>query len=441
IQTLVPYIQVPDSRLALGLLSSHLLKHPSRGMRMLAVTGTSGKTTTTYLLESILKAAGYQVGVIGTVNFRFGDRVYPSTHTTPGAVELQKLLAEMKKDGCDAVVMEVSSHALKQQRVAGIAWDGMIFTNLTREHLDFHPDMNDYFESKAKLFREAFDFSKSVGKAPFAVVNIDDDYGKKLFEEFKANPKSATSSDFCFGTFSLQNNADFSGKGLKLDLQGIHGRSGDIKIESVLTAAYNIQNILGAVTLAWGLKIPNSAIEKGVTNLSNVPGRLEAVRNTQGIHVWVDYAHKSDALEKVLKTLYELKKTQSIITVFGCGGDRDREKRPIMGALALKWSDYVFVTSDNPRTEKPDAVIKEITAGMGSGRHFEVEPDRSKAIYKAIERAKSGDLVLIAGKGHEDYQIIADPSAPSGTRKIHFDDREVAQAALKKRELHLKSMS
>ncbi len=406
-QTLtVPYLQVSDGRATLARLAAAFYGNPSESMLCIAVTGTSGKTTTTYLIESILLASGHQVGVLGTVNFRFGSQIFPSTHTTPGAVELQHLLSMMKSAGCTAVVMEVSSHALKQKRVDSIAFDGMVFTNLSPEHLDFHPDMEDYFQSKSILFKELTAFAIQKAKQPVAVINSEDPYGKRLIQELGSSQKASQ-------IFEFQ-----QGETLQSSLQGIHGEVNGILIQSPLTGQFNCSNIAAAVTLAQALKLNPRLIEKGIANLPGVPGRLERVENDHGVHVWVDYAHKPDALEKVIQSLAEIQGNHQLITVFGCGGDRDRKKRPMMGKAAVEGSDYVFITSDNPRTEDPMVIIKEILEGTQGHQNFTVEVDRAQAIYKAIQLAKSGDLVLIAGKGHEDYQIL-------GTKKIHFDDREV----------------
>jgi UDP-N-acetylmuramoyl-L-alanyl-D-glutamate--2,6-diaminopimelate ligase len=425
----VPYLHVRDSRLALALAAGGFYGQPSHAMTMGGVTGTSGKTTTTYLCESILKASGQRVGVIGTVNFRFGDTVYPSTHTTPGAVELQALLARMQQDGCTAVVMEVSSHALKQHRCAGMAFDAMVFSNLSPEHLDFHPDLEDYFQSKAMLFREYVDVAVAAGKRPALAINIDDAYGKRLYEEIRA----AGRSDCCLLAFGMGPGADVSGRHLACSLSGIRGTVEAVEVASPLLGRFNGANILAAIAVGQGLGINPAAIAQGIRELTAVPGRLQPVPGARGVHVLVDYAHKPDALEKVLNTLVEMKGTQRLITVFGCGGDRDRLKRPVMGRIAVQRSDYVFVTSDNPRTEKPEAIIQEILVGTAGHANLTVEPDRKKAIFAAIRLAQPGDVVVIAGKGHEDYQILPDPQQPGKTVKIHFDDREVAAEALQAR--------
>ena len=409
------YVQVPDSRLALSQLAAEFHGKPSSKMLMIGVTGTSGKTTTTYLIESILKAAGHCVGLIGTVEFRYADKVLDSTHTTPGAVELHALLAEMKRAGCSAVVMEVSSHALKQHRVAHIEFDGMVFTNLTREHLDFHPDMEDYYLSKKMLFSELAQRSRDAGKRPVAAICTETEYGKRLASEISSEGVMKEVRDF-----------QPAQQGVSLSLRGIHGEMSGVKIDSALTGAFNVSNILGAANIGLALGLPVDAIARGINSLAKVPGRLEAVPNSHGIHVLVDYAHKPDALEKVLHTLKTVKGPGRLITVFGCGGDRDRTKRPVMGKLAVENSDRVFITSDNPRTEEPDFIISEILKGVDGFQNFEVQADRKKAIEAALAHARAGDIVLIAGKGHEDYQII-------GRTKTHFDDREVAADCLRAR--------
>jgi UDP-N-acetylmuramoyl-L-alanyl-D-glutamate--2,6-diaminopimelate ligase len=422
----VPFINVKDTRSALSLLAAGFYGNPTKDMVAVGVTGTSGKTTTTYFIESVLAKAGRKVGVIGTINFRFDGKELPSSHTTPGPVELQKLLSEMRGQGCDAVVMEVSSHALKQHRVAGVYFDAMVFSNLSPEHLDYHPDMEDYFQSKAMLFREYAESSRKAGKNPFGAVNGDDPYGVRLLKELKAG--GATS----FSSYGIGEENDYSGKSLKIDLSGVRGKVKGIAVSSPLTGKFNAYNILAALAALKGLGIGDNIVADGIRSLKCVPGRLERVPNGAGINVIVDYAHKPDALEKVLKTLREVRGSNRLITVFGCGGDRDRTKRPIMGKLAVELSDHVFITSDNPRTENPEGIIKEILVGTAGFKNFSVSPDRKESISAAVRFARPGDLVLIAGKGHEDYQIILDPSQPGKTKKIHFDDREVAAAEIAK---------
>lgn len=423
----VPYLQVKDARLALGLLASAFFGHPSHHLTLIGITGTSGKTTTTYLAEALLKRSGYRVGVLGTVNFRFEDRVLPSTHTTPGPIELQKILAEMLRAGATAVVMEVSSHALKQHRTWGLAFDAAIFLNLSEEHLDYHPSMDDYFESKARLFFDYPPVAKKNGKYPRLMVCTDDAWGKKLLHALHQKGAKACG----FGR-SADNEIRWSA--LELSTRGLEGIVQDLRIRSPLLGGFNSQNVLAVIALGINLGLGKAAIEEGIAACAGVPGRLERVPNEAGIEVLVDYAHKPDALQKVLETLRLLLHRERpharLITVFGCGGDRDRKKRPRMGEIATRFSDHTWVTSDNPRTEDPDLILQEIDAGIQHRERRTIERDRRKAIHAAVKACRKGDLLLIAGKGHETYQIIAAPQHPSGTIKIHFDDREVAREAL-----------
>jgi UDP-N-acetylmuramoyl-L-alanyl-D-glutamate--2,6-diaminopimelate ligase len=434
----VPYIGVPEvegepgsptrsiegGRETLARIAAAFYGHPSRAMKMIGITGTSGKTTTAYLVESILKASGLAVGLVGTVEFRFGSRRYASTHTTPGPVELQRLLVEMRADGCTAVVMEVSSHALKQHRTAGIAFDGLVFTNLSPEHLDFHPDMEDYFRSKSMLFEQYVEWARAeAGKNPVASINGDDPYGRRLLEKLRSSASPLRE----VVAYGFAPESTLSGATLRIGPEGISGEAQGIRIDSGMIGSFNALNILGAVGIARALGISSEIIARGVREAVPPPGRLERVLNGRGIHVFVDYAHKPDALEKILETLSHLKGQHRLLTVFGCGGDRDRTKRPVMGALAARWSDRLWVTSDNPRTEDPSSIVREILEGIpqkaAQGDRVTAEVDRRKAIFGALSVAQAGDWVLIAGKGHEDYQIF-------GTTKIHFDDREVAREAL-----------
>lgn len=412
------YIRVPDSASALAWLADRHFGSPSRFMKVFGVTGTSGKTTTTYLLESILKVAGHRVGLIGTVELRCPAWTRASTHTTPGPVEIQKILHEMKSAGCTAVVMEVSSHALKQKRTDWIAFDGVIFTNLTAEHLDYHPDMEDYFLAKSRLFLDYRVFAQHARKRLIATVNEASSWGQRLVREMKTKGSPVgTVQSFPSG---------FSG-----DIQGVRGALEGVAIQSPLVGEFNAENVAGAVGCARGAGISPGEIAEGVAKLTAVPGRMERVESSTGIHVFVDYAHKPDALEKVLHALRESQaQGQRLITVFGCGGDRDRTKRPVMGEVAARLSDRVIVTSDNPRTENPLRIIDEILAGIPKSNTVEVEADRAKAIKRGILHASVGDVVLIAGKGHEDYQILLDEREPTKTRKIHFDDRQVAREIL-----------
>jgi UDP-N-acetylmuramoyl-L-alanyl-D-glutamate--2,6-diaminopimelate ligase len=401
------YLRVPDARLALGLLASQFEGNPSREMQIIGITGTSGKTTTSFLVEAILRSAGMKVGLIGTISYRLDGRDIPSTHTTPGPIELHQLLREMRKAGCNAVVMEVSSHAMKQHRTAGVSFDGAVFTNLTPEHLDYHPNLEDYYVSKRILFREQAIRSHRWGKTTELAIHGGNPVGIRLIKEISharhfAVPPSA-----------------------EIDARGVRGMFSGIEIESPLIGRFNAENIAAAVAITKAIGISEGAIKIGVSGLARVPGRLEQVADDRGGRiVLVDYAHKPDALEKVLNVLRPMcAKGASLITVVGCGGDRDRTKRPVMGEIACRLSDTVIFTSDNPRTENPMTILDEIEMGCSDFKNFRRESDRAKAIKSAINIAKSGDIILIAGKGHEDYQII-------GAEKIHFDDREIAAAAL-----------
>jgi UDP-N-acetylmuramoyl-L-alanyl-D-glutamate--2,6-diaminopimelate ligase len=435
------YLQVSTPSRALGILAAEFYGNPARSLWVLGVTGTSGKTTTTYVLESILVAAGKKVGLIGTVECRVGDQVWESTHTTPGAVELQHLLRQMVDLQCDVVVMEVSSHALKQDRVAGIGFDGAIFTNLTPEHLDYHPDLEDYYQSKARLFREWADDARRMGKKPVAAIGLGDAFGRRLLEQ-----DHQVETAIGFGALSPHLNPS----DLDVTLSGIAGRLLGIPIRSDLIGTFNALNLLGAIGLSTLLDLDPLDIARGVERLKGVPGRLERIENQRGIHAFVDYAHKPDALRNVLETINSIlqpmnseqgsfpasKSRSRLVTVFGCGGDRDRQKRPVMGRIAAEMSDFLILTNDNPRTEDPLQILSEIIAGILPGSRAgvpEVIPDRPKAIHLALERAAPGDVVLVAGKGHENYQILLDPNAPpelKQTLKVPMDDRELMRTFL-----------
>jgi UDP-N-acetylmuramoyl-L-alanyl-D-glutamate--2,6-diaminopimelate ligase len=421
----VPYIYVNDSQTAFALLADAYYRSPSRELIMVGVTGTCGKTTTTYILESILTSCGYKAGVIGTENIRYPGFVQASTHTTPQAMQLQDAISQMRNAECQAVVMEVSSHALKQQRTKGILFDVMMFTNLSHDHLDFHGNMEDYFQSKVLLFTEYARDSVSAGKRPCAVINADDEYGRRLIQIIR---EQATEFDQVI-SFGLSENCDVSGTLLDLDTKGISGLIDDHSIRSSLVGMFNAFNITGAVAASKALKLQPGCIEIGVTALKSVPGRLETVSHGS-VNVFVDHSHKPGALEAVLNTLNKLKGQHQLIVVFGCGGDRDPSKRPEMGAIASRLADRVWITSDNPRTEDPESIIRHILVGVLPGKPIFVNPDRRQAIHASIAEASAGDIVVIAGKGSETYQILAAPNEREGVYKIHFDDREVAREAL-----------
>jgi UDP-N-acetylmuramoyl-L-alanyl-D-glutamate--2,6-diaminopimelate ligase len=416
-------ILVSDSRYAMAHLASEFYGHPSRELLLIGVTGTNGKTTVAHIIAEVLREAGYKsVGIIGTLGAATERSVYDTGRTTPESLDLQRLLADFLDGGSEAVVMEVSSHALALQRVAACAFDAGVFTNLTQDHLDFHKDMEDYFQAKAKLFSEVARYSEQF-KSFGAVINVDDKYGRRLRDEFCA--------DSLYITYGIESEAHVQAQAVHLGPNGTSYvvRSGDtqIHLELNLTGRFNVLNSLAAV--AFGLLKQRPAAELQVALQRAVPpeGRMEMIDSGQNFYVAVDYAHTPDGLKNVMATVREFTPGR-LITVFGCGGDRDRSKRPQMGALAASFSDVCVITSDNPRTEDPNGIIEEIVSGTHQG-HAEVivEVDRRNAIEKALRIAKAGDFVLVAGKGHETYQIFKD-------RTIHFDDREVVRECLDDKE-------
>lgn len=404
-------VQVPQSRLALARMACAFYGQPSRHLRLVGVTGTNGKTTTTYVVESILQAAGMSVGVIGTVDYRFGDQRLPAPQTTPDAVSLQSLLQRMHLEGASHAVMEVSSHAIDQHRVAGCEFDACVFTNLSRDHYDYHGSESAYFEAKARLFS---DFPGA-----WHVLNVDDPYGQQLRH---ASPSHAL-------TYGIGSEASLTPRTLKHGLDGIRfilpTAQGQLEIRSALVGRHNVYNLLAGIGVAIALDIDADAIIRGIAQLTQVPGRLERVDAGQAFHVFVDYAHTPDALEQVLRQV-RAETRGHLLSVFGCGGDRDAGKRPLMGQVATSISDYTVITSDNPRTEEPHHIIADIVAGVEPSRKYTTIADRREAIEYAVSIAQPHDTVVIAGKGHEDYQII-------GQTRRHFDDREVAYDALRNR--------
>ncbi len=419
-----PVIQVRNSRRALGLFASHFYGNPSSQLRMVGITGTNGKTTVTYLCKALLEYGGKKVGLLGTVAYLIGDEVIPASHTTPGAVACQGLLAHMRSAGADATVMEVSSHALALDRTVGCEFDVAVFTNLTQDHLDFHGSLEEYFRAKTQLFTGLMTGSNKPGTKR-AIVNIDDPRGVELCEMIQA-PK---------WTYSLTVPSDLRAEQVRMQIGGTTFVAvtphGSIEIETQLVGEYNIYNLLAAIGVALHEGLSLLDIQQAIRAIPNVPGRFERIEGGQTFSVVVDYAHTDDALDRLLTAAQTLK-VGRILTVFGCGGDRDRGKRPKMGKVAAQKSDLVFLTSDNPRTEDPLKIIQEVEVGIQEGQKtsngatgYSVYPDRAVAIEAAIREAKAGDMVLIAGKGHEDYQII-------GTQRHHFDDREIARAAIQK---------
>lgn len=401
------WIKAQDARLALALISSEFFNHPSRKLEVIGITGTKGKTTVTYLLEQILKKAGFFPGVIGSISYRGPEFSFPAERTTPEAPDTDALLQKMLEQGATHCVMEVSSHAIEMKRINGIDFDVTAFTNLSGEHLDYHKSLENYYNAKKNLFLTAHK-SKPV-------INSDSVWGQKLISEL---PRQTLS-------FGFNKKADVHPTQYRISPQGltahIESPFGKVKISSALLGKPNLYNILSAVSLALVLKIPVQSIEKGIASLKGVAGRFEKVPNNLGLHVLVDYAHTDEALKNLLETARDISSSR-IILVFGAGGDRDKSKRSRMGEAAGKTAHWTIITSDNPRSEDPMKIISDIEKGIKkTGSHkYEILPDRRKAINKAISMGNKGDYVLIAGKGHEKYQIIKDKVIP-------FDDVQVAR--------------
>ncbi len=428
----IPWIQVSNSKHALGKAAAMVQGFPTTKFKLIGITGTNGKTTLTYLLESIIQAAGGAPAVVGTVSHRWSGMTQDAANTTPEASDLQSMFAKMAKDQVTHVFMEVSSHGLHRGRLEGCEFDMGVFTNLTQDHLDYHGTLEDYFAAKRILFDRFL--ASSLKPDPTAIINLDDDYGRRLFNEI------ATSNGIGYGASS---DCDTRPIELSVSAKGITGKiisSGrTISIDSKLTGAFNVSNILAAVAVASRLQIATDAIEIGIRNLSGVPGRLERVPSSKAT-IFVDYAHTPHAVENVLSALNGIKKAR-IFTIIGCGGDRDRKKRPLMGSEAAAASDVIVITSDNPRSEDPSAIISEIEPGViergfskfdsiadnPNTKSYVVIPDRREAIRWAIERVQSDDILLVAGKGHETYQEVKG-------RRWPFDDRLVIKEELKRLE-------
>ncbi len=410
-------VDVADSREALAHIAASFHGHPAESMQIVGVTGTSGKTTTTKMLESVFDATGEPVGLIGTIEYRAGDEKLVADRTTPDAVVLQDWFARMVRAGVRRAVMEVSSHALALRRTHGVKFAAAVFTNLSRDHFDFHKDFEDYFAAKKMLF-DQIDRSRQT-----AIINIDDDYGRRLALEL--GPAALT---FGRTTDAAIHPAPY----FEVSVGGLHGDletpAGTIRMESHLLGAPNLYNWMGAIGAAIVLGIDGQTIEKGVRDLAAVRGRFEQVPNEDGPTIIIDYAHKPDALEKLLNTVRAIAGERRVVLVIGCGGDRDKGKRSEMGAIAGKLADYTLLTSDNPRSERPEAILDDIERGMAGvdGSRYLRISDRRAAIQRAIGDGTSDDVIVIAGKGHETYQVVGD-------QVVHFDDREEAELALKMR--------
>ncbi len=402
-------------RRVLASVAANFYGQPANALQLVGVTGTNGKTTTTYLIDSILRAAGKKTGLIGTIGYRTPRGSRDAVNTTPESLDLQQMFAEIRDEGGSAVAMETSSHALAMDRLWSCHFAAAVFTNLTRDHLDYHKTFEEYFAAKRRLFE-----GTGAGPADVAIVNTDDPYGHSL-EELAARTL----------TYGLKNGAQITTKKYQLAFSGLEftaqTRAGKIEVRSKLVGKINVYNILAAIGAGIALQIPNAAIERGIEELESVPGRFERIAEGQPFLVIVDYAHTDDALRNLISTARELCPENRIVTVFGAGGDRDRTKRPLMGEAAGNLSDMVVLTSDNPRSEDPLRIINDVLVGLQkTGKKYRVESERGKAIEMALDEAQPGDIVLLAGKGHETYQVLRE-----GT--IDFDDRQVARQKLRER--------
>lgn len=407
----IPVLQVDDSRVALAQLATKYYNKPTSQFGLVGVTGTNGKTSTVFLIDRILKGYNKKTGLIGTIENRIGDKVIPTERTTPDALALQALFYDMVEANVNDVVMEVSSHALDLKRVEGAEFDVAVFTNLTLDHLDYHKTMEAYRDAKLKLFN----------MARCAVINIDDEHGVYILEN-STQEKTVTYS-------CVDENADLYARDIHIDVKGTHFslsyKEECHHIDVQTPGRFSVYNALAAIGAALQMGVPMTVIQKVLATNSIIKGRFETIDSPKGYHAVVDYAHAPDGLENVLKTIREIAKAK-VITVFGCGGDRDKTKRPIMGEIAGRYSDYAIITSDNPRTEEPETILDEVEVGTKrTDCAYEKQVDRRLAIAKALSMAEADDIVLVAGKGHEDYQVI-------GTEKIHFDDKEIILELIEK---------
>lgn len=405
----IAVIEVKDTRQALAKLAAEFYGNPSKKVKVIGITGTNGKTTISYLIEAILQEAGYEAAVIGTVNYRFKNRVINSKNTTPGPLELQVMLADILKEGIDYTVMEVSSHALDQHRTDGINFRYAIFTNLSQDHLDYHHNLEDYFEVKSRLF-------KSLKPESCAIINQDDAYARRL--------NGLTCAKLV--TYGIEDKAQVRAENIIFDINHtefiLSAQGNKIKFRTLLIGRHNVYNVLASISLGLKEGLDLSVIRSAVEKFKVVPGRLQRIDFKGDFAVFVDYAHTEDALSNVITTLRQVTR-RKVIVVFGCGGERDKTKRPKMGQVVSELADYAVITSDNPRSENPESIIEDIKKGIKK-QNFSIMADRRDAIKKALTLAKTGDIVLIAGKGHENYQILKD-------KVISFDDCQVVRECLK----------
>ncbi len=411
----VAWINVREARKTLAITAANFLGHPANALQLVAVTGTNGKTTTTSVVDAIVKASGAKTGLFGTIAYHTPLGDYPAPNTTPESVDLQGFFSEICDAGGKYAVLEVSSHSLAMDRLWGCHFQAAVFTNLTREHMDFHKTFEDYFAAKKRLFE-----GTGAGAPEVAVLNMDDEFGKRLAGLAKKTV-----------TYGLESDADITTKKFQLTFDGLtftaQTPNGKVHVVSRLVGRINIYNLLAAIGAAQALGLPNEVIEKGIRELESVSGRFQRIDLGQPFLVIVDYAHTDDALENLIRTARELNPKGRVITLFGCGGQKDRTKRPVMGEVTGRLSDLTILSSDNPRSEDPLKIISDIIVGLQktAGKYL-IEPDREKAIAMAMDEARTGDIVLLAGKGHENYQILAD-------RTFEFDDREMARRALRER--------
>jgi UDP-N-acetylmuramoyl-L-alanyl-D-glutamate--2,6-diaminopimelate ligase len=411
----VAWVRVREAPKALALTAANFFGRPAGALKMVAVTGTNGKTTTTSVIDAIVKASGAKTGLFGTIAYHTPRGEYPAPNTTPESVDLQRALAEVRDAGGRYTVLEASSHSLAMDRLWGCHFAAAVFTNLTREHMDYHKNFEDYFAAKRRLFD-----GTGAGAPDVAVVNTDDAYGKRLL----ALTKNAVS-------YGLESGAELTTKKFQLTFNGLsftaNTPKGKVQVASRLVGRINVYNILAAIGAAQALGLPNEVIEAGTRNLQSVSGRFERIDQGQSFFLVVDYAHTDDALENLIRTARELNSKGRVITLFGCGGWKDRTKRPVMGEVAGRLSDLTILSNDNPKTEDPLKIISDIVVGLQKANgKYQIEPDREKAIALAMDEARAGDIVLLAGKGHENYQILAD-------RTVEFDDRDVARRLLRQR--------
>lgn len=414
----IPQLLVPQARKALAQIAGLASGYPVQSLRLVGITGTNGKTSAAHFCESVLAGSGRVPGVLGTIHTKIAGRPIPTTHTTPESLVLQRLFATMTEAGCDSVVMEVSSHALELDRVYGVPFDVAVFTNLSHDHLDFHGDMETYFQAKRKLF-SGLRYIKGR-PAPYAVINGDDDYGRRLLKELRVPYISYGQGENCH---IRATELSIAPEGVSFNVETpVGGRRVDLSVSGLFT----VYNALAAIGVGLAVKADLDQILLAVESVGSVSGRFEPVREGQDFAVVVDYAHTPDGLEKLLESARQITRGK-LYAVFGCGGDRDAQKRPVMGEIAGRLADRVILTSDNPRSESPAEILRQIEAGMANAlASVEIESDRAQAICRAIAVAEAGDTIVIAGKGHETYQIIGD-------RVLEFDDREVARLALRGR--------